>query len=571
MSVGATPGVNSLDASSSAPRTPTTTPDTFDVDDVTDEEMDVAVQRKTVERNTPPRLAKVRKPTVTGFFRQPAVVNDTVNRRIELEPNKTENHDLQPNESGYKPQVILSPYYGLRLNKTVQNNSNVTSAELGRQLDSENRSFNETATPVPDEGPKSETLVPAETNVTPKIIYALPVKSVSNHTVKIGPKSESELRNASEIFETEKQVVKTNRPLPEPSPTARILSTAVVTSVSVKESPRVPRIRNSSEVLRNPSEYRTPSELIRNSSEVHRSPSELHRLPEVYRNPSELHHRVNPHNVSDILIPPENRSGVLQSLARRKFTTFRPKTTSFRAVTFRSTFRRNASAPAVVHVVSTPPTYIEVPRISPVRTRTTPSSLYHSPSEIVRRIHPQLNAALTTIENRTTTTSTTTTTTSTTTAPPIETKVDVETIETTKQPPTITSKPPPKPEIVTQPPTDPPVTLIEFRPLDHSDDDRMNFTKLTTRPVVNATTPKPFNLTVANIPDLLWVYGQRNNQTPPPAVASTEPSWGIATYVLVALGIVPIVLGALILVRQILLRSKKKVRSSAFYVIETLI
>uniref|UniRef100_A0A146LW81 receptor protein-tyrosine kinase n=2 Tax=Lygus hesperus TaxID=30085 RepID=A0A146LW81_LYGHE len=658
LTTGATPsGFNSIEASSTV-RITTATPETSDVDDdVYLDEMDVSVTQKSVERNSPPKIpAKLRKPEITNFFRK-SEVNDSqsdpatlhpVHSRLELKntQSKTETkyvqHDLQPNESGYKPQIVLSPNYGLRLNKTdVPNNANepvskesVLTVSSTTQNPSESVAIiNQTVVPkivhgttivphIEEDAIQTEISGSPVTKLEPEVAETVPVLTPSNnHTLRdhhnfevIKPlelvNEEPKERNFTEVIAESKQEVKPVvkeavkparlKELPDPSPTARILSTAVVTSVSVKESPRHPRIRNN------------------------------------YT--SEVHHRVNPmksdsavpavYNVSDILVPPENRTAILQNLARRKFTTYRPKTTSFRTVTFRSTFRRNSSSfPAVVHVVSTPPSYIEVPRISPAsRSRTTfpPQPIQHRPSEIVRRLHSQQNAALT-LENHTSSTATPTTLVETAeeivdkssasasesvsvraTSVPAGETVPTSTVGTTATTITVrtttivTTQPTPRPtpttttsttqtsisesEFSTEP-TEPPVTTgleIEFRPLDELLS-RRNSSRLpkptrrtTMAPFVSPnnssepSTPRPYNFTVPHVPDLLWVYGQRGNhsiKTQPSTVgvAFHDTTWGIATYVLVALGMIPLVLGAVILVRQILLRSKKKVLDESEY------
>ncbi|KAF6205749.1 hypothetical protein GE061_019922 [Apolygus lucorum] len=661
LTTGATPsGFNSIEASSTA-RITTASPESPDVDDdAYHDEMDVSVTQKSVERNSPPKIpAKLRKPAAATFFRK-SEANDSlsdpstllpVHSKLELKDtqSKTETkyvqHDLQPNESGYKPQIVLSPNYGLRLNKTdVPNNANELTSSTESVLtvssttdnSSEFVAINKTDAPkivygttiVPhfDEGAiKTESSKLSVTKLEPEVAETVPVVTSSNHTLRdrhnfevIKPlelvKEDKKERIIAEAIVDSKQEVKQAvkeaikparlKELPDPSPTARILSTAVVTSVSVKESPRHPRIR---------SNYT-----------------------------SEVHHRVNPmksdfvspalHNASEILVPLENRTAILQNLARRKFTTYRPKTTSFRTVTFRSTFRRNSSSfPAVVHVVSTPPSYIEVPRISPAsRSRTTfPPQLIQSSSEILRRLHPQQNAALTLeshtsstapstssieaademVENSsasasesvsvrsssvpsdvetipTSTLGTTVTTTSTVRTTTVittqQTPRPTTTTPTTTSTTSTTQTPISEPEFSTES-TEPPVTTgleIEFRPLDEVPS-RRNISRtpirrttavpfLPTNSSSEPSTPRPYNFTVPHVPDLLWVYGQRGNhsiKTQPSTVgvAFHDTTWGIATYVLVALGMIPLVLGAVILVRQVLLRSKKKVLDESEY------
>uniref|UniRef100_A0A224XI92 receptor protein-tyrosine kinase n=1 Tax=Panstrongylus lignarius TaxID=156445 RepID=A0A224XI92_9HEMI len=309
-----TSGINSIEGSST-PRGDLTgsTEEIEDEENLFHEDMDVTVTKKAIERNAAPRgPVQQRQPLFTAYFKKSSnetmatesptttpigaslVVQNESQSDLSKKGNGTEPHsDLQSNESGIKEHAVLSPNYGLKLNKSEISNT------------TENQNNTETK--------------PQAANVT---------------TSKL-------VENSTQLAEQENN----KTALPNPNPTARILSTAVVTSVSVKESLRYPRIRlNYSTHLEN----------------VHRNNGSLKAEP-VLLNPNttsanESHQNDNKTHRLDLNYFNNNR--------RKLYTTLRPKTTTYRPVTFRSTFRRNGSyIPAVVHVISTPPSYIEVPKI----------------------------------------------------------------------------------------------------------------------------------------------------------------------------------------------------------------
>ncbi|CAA9993773.1 unnamed protein product, partial [Nesidiocoris tenuis] len=708
LSTGSTPsGANSIELSSTPRISQVTTdePSETRAEEQLLDEMDVTVARKAAERNSPPRTPplKPKKSTIISFFSKPVTTSNetdraqghiwsTVNTHNKTDSGNYSHHDLQPNESSHKPQIILSPDYGLRLKKTMAaSDKNQASSPTETVTQSSSTTTSTTRSPEP-EAPDAlnATEIRSDLNAVPELsedeVQSIPILAAepdialtkaASETVQVPSiialkdpltnadimplelvKSEPKLEDVKEIKikdkaeEMPKPVeLKADRPklhpIPDPSPTARILSTAVVTSVSVKESPRLQRGRNN------------------HTSEVH------HRINPMKPDASHTPVTIMAHkNSSDWL--QENRTALLQNLSRRKFTTFRPKTTStFRTVTFRNQFRRNSTshAPATVHVVSTPPSYIEVPRIAPIfRNRA-------QPGNFARKINSHLNAALT-LANQTSNTTTAprlmqaTTVTATTeqpesnseiggsTAPRTEekahvievktapiksdasttvaleksyhqltqeaavaehlpdqpaivqvstsTEVNIEaevssTPESSPQSPTVhirTEKPStlsttsstttPVPSFSSETsdtplPSEEPVTNleIEFRPLEvlHPSSASVPTERTTTPPAVvpknrttepSTTSPRPSNFTIPHIPDLLWVYGQRNNhsvKTQPSTVgvAFHDTTWGVATYVLMALGTIPLLLGTLILVRQILLRSKKKVLDESEY------
>uniref|UniRef100_T1I9Y4 receptor protein-tyrosine kinase n=1 Tax=Rhodnius prolixus TaxID=13249 RepID=T1I9Y4_RHOPR len=648
--VATTSGINSIEGSST-PRGDLTgsTEEIEDEENLFHEDMDVTVTRKAIERNAAPRgpVVQQRQPLFTAYFKRapnetsenppsspigssPAVQNETQSTSPSKSKGTEPNSDLQSNESGIKEHAVLSPNYGLKLNKSES--SEVQMAEVQNITEIEQ---------------KSAKLV-AESTSLPE----------SNKTV-----------------------------LPNPNPTARILSTAVVTSVSVKESLRYPRIRsnystNHENVQRNNGSLKTEimslnQNVTSSSNETHQSDNRTLRF--------DLNHFNN-----------NNR--------RKLYTTLRPKTTTYRPVTFRSTFRRNGSyiPAAVVHVVSTPPSYIEVPKIisqkpqfaaasrtiptqkvpetaktastTTEESRTTSRSAAVQPeilaaSELTHALPPSATSFLVTLPPSSALSSTTSQVVTeepatTSTQPPsahpghveitsasspissqspvplitsqanfptqedarditatqlltstksttAQTTSSSSTIMTTTEPAVITTEPEvtsTEPEVIRTEPevisTEIPVfptvqqasethpTLLDTeQPTVAMDDTISSIQPISIKPIktdlphfdvieeilLPSSTARPSvvvdekNVNMSRKPGVTWLYNQRNgsvvrtNSVADVGVVYQDSSLGLATYILAGLGLIPLLLGIVVLVRQLLLKSKKKVLDESEY------
>jgi hypothetical protein len=119
---------------------------------------------------------------------------------------------------------------------------------------------------------------------------------------------------------------------------------------------------------------------------------------------------------------------------------------------------------------------------------------------------------------------------------------------------------------------------IEFRSLENQsrNADEEETSELTTEdqpPKVESTAPPPQhtsvktvirldNATINRSPGFLWVYNQRNlnvTKSFDTVGVAYKDTLGAATYVLAVLGVIPLLLGAFVLLRQLVLKSKKKV------------
>lgn len=623
LSTGSTPsGVNSIESSStprgvnalessSTPRGehPTTR---IEDEDVFHEDMDVTVMKKAVERNTVPRGPIPMKPHFVAFFRKNTTELLPVNKTIALETKSTPNvvqnktdikdvhYDLQSNESGLKYHAVLSPNYGLRLNRTEKTMKNDSYENFESRLNRTEKithdipenfdtTLNKTENPILNSTNETSNIQSHEeetqnstSTTTPKILET---------TDKVEVPKMAELRleepkiNDSHAIVNEKinntQPREIPVPVSSPKPTARILSTAVVTSVSVKETlPRLPRIKTN-----------------------FTRPDVFQRLP--LKNVTEVVNST-PHHFSDSRIRTDNFTIIgLQNIRRKMYTTLRPKTTTYRPVTFRSAFRRNFTGfgAGVVHVLSTPPTYIEVPKIltnapiklnnnqhsiSPTITTSTepPSTYFNTSMEPSLSVSPLMsnhtNQSNKIVISSTTSESTTelTTTTSTTTAATFSsTTIGTTLLHTSPSPPNIftTSIRPLATELINHP------SAVDSQPTDniHQLTDT-EFPEETTHIPENSTVeiefkPLDFNTlsttevsskNITRRPSLLWIYNQRNNsvlRTQPVGVAYSEPHISLVTYVLAGLALIPLILGLSVLARQIFKKSKKKVLDESEY------
>ena len=501
-----------------------------DEDHVYHEDMDVTVVRKAVERNSVPRGPIQLKPThvASSFFSgNSSEPSSSVNKTVIISDNSTNVHnktdkkdvhyDLQSNESGIKLHAVLSPNYGQRLNRTekvLPTTTNSPSEEYKEIVSTTEAVNNTTEQPVTE---KEETVIPR-------------TEAVSIQE----PVSKSNDSDSSEYIDSPV-------PIPSPKPTARILSTAVVTSVSVKETlPRHPR----------PKYNNTRSEAFQRltlknfTAESSTQASLVNLEPRI---------RLDNHTLIG-----------LQNARRKLYTTLRPKTTTYRPVTFRSAFRRNITGlgSGVVHIISTPPTYIEVPKIitnSPIRfvnvetrqppiTSTAPTTTTLSttpPSTTTTTTTAEPTTTETTTSSTTATPSTTTTTTSTTTPPSVTTNSSVITTEGPSIDYPVQTDLGISDEDIRQ--VENATVHIEFKPLD---------------PLLIPSTSEPSGREHNRRPSLLWIYNQRNHsnvRNQSVGVAYSDSHVGLVTYVLAALALIPLILGLSVLVKQILRKSKKKV------------
>ncbi|XP_024083123.1 macrophage colony-stimulating factor 1 receptor 2-like, partial [Cimex lectularius] len=594
LSTGSTPsGVNSIESSSTPRGMASSSTELFPAEEVYHDDMDVTVMKKTVEKNKVPQ-GPIQLRHSSSFFKlseggknatqESHNVNNTNLNSNKTDMKKDVHYDLQSNESGVKTQLVLSPNYGLRLNRydSIKNDTNQTETQhllINVQPLKEKQSI---------EAPLQEVI----SDGTVKPTFDKPAKIIS---------------------------------ILKPSPTARILSTAVVTSVSVKESPRFPRIK-----LNSSDEYENGSDVKINSSDI----------PSVDRS--------------------LKFESLLNSTRRKPYTTLRPKTTSYKPVTFRSIYRRNTTFP-VVHVVSTPPTYIEVPKIITQATRTkkeppmrnsevvgvnegelaienststtTPisvettvkssTSFQSSSKSSVSSSKTSMAAnnistaipfsttgftTTTTTTKPTTTLPTTSTTTTTSTTPPSSTTSTPSTTPTLSTTPTPSTTTPPitsttTPSSVTinnftstpftstiptntpttynattSAPTTANTTYITERPsstpnytteeivFKSLDDILSRTTERSEDAKIKTTTKEPSSFNLSKI-DNLWVVHQRNHTIKPSTinVSFQDSTLSLVTYILAGLGVIPLILGGFLIVRQIMLKSKKKVLDESEY------
>ncbi|XP_014280942.1 uncharacterized protein [Halyomorpha halys] len=536
--------------------------DDRDEDDVFHEDMDVTVMKKAVERNSAPRGPIQLKPThIASFFTsnssEPSlhvnktvqISNDTSNVQIKTD-HKDVHYDLQSNESGIKLHAVLSPNYGLRLNKTEKETTNRTESSTeakGTNSTTEADHVNITST---------ERAVTEKVETSPQLITESNVELDQ-------PLSKVNIDNSErDPFPV---------PIPAPRPTARILSTAVVTSVSVKETlPRLPRLKPN---ITRPETYQ--------------------RL--MLKNTTSENITQTPHISHDPRLRLDNYTLIgLQNARRKPYTTLRPKTTTYRPVTFRSAFRRNMTGlgTGVVHVVSTPPTYIEVPKIitnPPVRlahidTKQFPARVQNFFTTVATSFRPSTARSSTSLAPIITSSSTapieTTSISVTTTARP--TTIETSSVTTATSPPSTTAG------TTTTTISAPAMTTshliaTEGFPSDYPMRTELGIVEDISGEVENATvhiefkpldtlrtssTTEPSGKELGKRPSLLWIYNQRNHsilRNQPVGVAYPESQIGLVTYVLAALALIPLILGLSVLVRQIFRKSKKKVLDESEY------
>ncbi|CAH1401085.1 unnamed protein product [Nezara viridula] len=540
--------------------------DDRDEDDVFHEDMDVTVMKKAVERNSAPRGPIQMKPThIASFFatnssesaphvnKTVQISNDTSDVQTKTD-QKDVHYDLQSNESGIKLHAVLSPNYGLRLNRTEKETTNVTESSTeskGISSTTETINMNMTSTERAVTDKEKEESKPEQVTES-KVEHVEPLSKVN-------------------IDDSERD--DTPVPIPAPKPTARILSTAVVTSVSVKETlPRLPRLKPN---ITRPETYQ--------------------RL--MLKNTTSENITQTPHISHDPRLRLDNYTLIgLQNARRKPYTTLRPKTTTYRPVTFRSVFRRNMTGlgTGVVHIVSTPPTYIEVPKIitnPPVRlahidTRQFPvtNRVQHLFPTIASSFRPSTTRPSTSLAPTMTSSSTppmeTTTMSVTTTTRP--TTIATSPVTTSTSPPSTTART--TTTTISAPPmTTSQVIATEGFPADYPMKTELGIVEDISGEVENATvhiefkpldtlqtssTTEPSGKEIGKRPSLLWIYNQRNHsilRNQPVGVAYPESQIGLVTYVLAALALIPLILGLSVLVRQIFRKSKKKVLDESEY------